>query len=125
MIMENKANELSERFMNFAASVFKQSKKIYNNQLNRHVSLQLFRSSTAIGANYEEARGAESRADFAHKVKLSLKEARETSYWLQFIIKSEIDKSTEVAELLKESQQICDILAKSVKTLQNNEKRKI
>lgn len=123
--MENKANELSERFMNFAASVFKQSKKIYNNQLNRHVSLQLFRSSTAIGANYEEARGAESRADFAHKVKLSLKEARETSYWLQFIIKSEIDKSTEVAELLKESQQICDILAKSVKTLQNNEKRKI
>lgn len=125
MIVENKANELSERFMNFAASVFKQSKKIYNNQLNRHVSLQLFRSSTAIGANYEEARGAESRADFAHKVKLSLKEARETSYWLQFIIKSEIDKSTEVAELLKESQQICDILAKSVKTLQNNEKRKI
>jgi four helix bundle protein len=123
--MENKANELSARFLNFAASVFKHCKKIHTNQMDRHVVMQLFRSSTAIGANYEEARGAESRADFAHKVKLSLKEARETSFWLQFIIKSEIDKSAEIAELLKESQQICDILAKSIKTLQNNEKRKI
>ncbi|MGE5355014.1 MAG: four helix bundle protein [Deltaproteobacteria bacterium] len=58
-------------------------------------------------------------------MKLSLKEVRETSFWLQFIIKSEIDKSAEIAGLLKESQQICDILAKSLKTLQNNEKRKI
>lgn len=88
--------------------------------MNRHVVMQLFGSSTAIGVNYEEARGAERTADFAHQVKLSLKEARETSFWLQFIIKSEIDKSAEIAGLLKESQQICYILAKSIKTLQNN-----
>ena len=122
--MELKANELSERFLKFIALIFQQIKKLHTNQLNRHVTLQLFRSSTAIGANYEEARGAESRMDFAHKMKISLKEARESAYWLQFMIHSKMDNSSEVAELLKECQEICDILAKSIKTLQQNGKIK-
>jgi len=62
--------------------------------------------------------------DFAHKMKISLKEARESAYWLQFMIHSKMDNSSEVAELLKECQEICDILAKSIKTLQQNGKIK-
>ena len=77
--MESKANELSDRFLDFAASVYKNINKLNDNQLNKHILIQLFRSSTSIGANYEEARGAESRADFAHKLRISLKEAREFS----------------------------------------------
>lgn len=66
--MENKADVLSERFLSFASNVIMLVKNIDNNQVNRHVCMQLLRSATSIGANYEEARGAESRQDFAHKM---------------------------------------------------------
>lgn len=122
--MEYIANEMSERFLNLASSVFKQIKKLNTNKMNGHVCMQLFRSVTSIGANYEEARGAESRSDFGHKMKIALKEARESCYWLQLIIKTEIDQSDEIKSLLKENREICDIIAKSIKTLKANETKK-
>ena len=122
--MENKANELSERFLDFAASIFMQLKSIDTNQMNHHICMQLFRSSTSVGANYEEARGAESKQDFAHKMKIVLKEARESQYWLKLIIRTGIDNSSEINNLLEESRQISDIIAKSIKTLNSNLNKK-
>jgi four helix bundle protein len=78
--MENKAEALSERYLDFAASVFKLLKKINPEQMQKYVCIQLFRSTTSIGANYEDARGAESKQDFAHKMKIVLKESRESMY---------------------------------------------
>lgn len=49
---------------------------------------QLFRSGTSIGANVREAQGAESRSDFAHKLKIAFKEAEETEYWLLLCARS-------------------------------------
>lgn len=118
--MENKAEILSERFLNFGGAVVKLVKLLGFNQINRHVGLQLFRSATSVGANYEEARGAESRQDFSHKMQLVLKEARESLFWLKLIQKSDLVDKKEVEALINENQQICDIIAKSVKTLKNN-----
>jgi len=85
--MESKANELSERFLNFGSSAILLTKKLGTEQVNRHIGMQFFRCATSVGANYEEARGAESRQDFAHKMQIVLKEARESLYWLQLIEK--------------------------------------
>jgi len=118
--MEKQADQLSERFLEFASKTVKFVKRIDTNQFDRHIGMQLFRSVTAIGANYEEARGAQSRQDFAHKLQIVLKEARESNFWLKLIARSEIDKSSEVESLIDENRQICDIIAKSIKTLKSN-----
>jgi len=117
--MENRADLLSERFLQFGADIIKLIKKIDANQMYRHIGMQLFRSATSIGANYEEVRGAESRQDFSHKMQVVLKEARESLFWLKLISKSKITKVEETSKLINENQQICDIIAKSIKTLKN------
>ena len=84
----------------------------------RHVAQQLVRAGTACGANYEEARGAESRADFIHKVSVAVKESRETVYWLKLIEREHA--SPEVSRALDEAMQLCAILTASVKTAKRN-----
>jgi four helix bundle protein len=121
--MEKQADQLSERFLLFASNIVKLVKRIDSNQFHRHIGMQLFRSATAIGANYEEARGAESRQDFAHKLQIVLKEARESYYWIKLIDRSEILKTKEIQDLAEENRQICDIIAKSIKTIKSNMKK--
>jgi len=82
----------------------------------RHVSDQLFRSSTSAGANYEEACGAESRADFVHKLQIVLKELKETRYWLLLAKKSELLKTPSLDQLIQEVGELSRIIAKSVVT---------
>ena len=71
------------------------------------------RSATSAGANYEEARGAESNADFVHKLGLALKEARETHYWLKVIQKAELAKENRMVKIVQEADELCRILGKS------------
>jgi four helix bundle protein len=85
----------------------------------RHVALQVFRSSTSGGANYEEARAAESRADFVHKVGIAAKELRETIYWLRLIEASSLT-SAPVDELIGEANQLVSILVASAYTARRN-----
>jgi len=59
------------------------------NLVGRRIGDQLLRSGTAVGANYEEARAAESGSDFVHKLQLALKELRESYYWLSLLAKAE------------------------------------
>ena len=118
--MENKADVLSDRFLDFACSLYRALNKFENDNMQKHIVMQLFRSATSVGANYEEARGAESKQDFAHKMKIVLKESRESMYWLKLIVRSGINSSKEMQDLLEESRQISDIIAKSIKTLNAN-----
>jgi len=83
------------------------------------LSKQLLRSGTSIGANVEEATAAISKKDFAHKMSISSKEARETKYWLRLIQHSQIVE-TDVTELLKQVEELIRILTSIVKTAQNN-----
>jgi four helix bundle protein len=84
----------------------------------------MVRSGTAPGAHYEEGRAAESRKDFVHKLGLSLKETRETRYWLRLISKSQLLPDGRMAELLDEASQLCRILGQSIVTAKDNGSRK-
>ncbi len=79
---------------------------------------QLFRSGTSIGANSREAQNAESRADFVHKLKIALKEAEETEYWL-FLCK-ELYNHEEVGALLSKTNEILRLLNRIISTSKNN-----
>ena len=77
---------------------------------------QLMRASTSCGANYEEACAAESRADFVHKMQIVLKEIRESRYWLRLIEKVGLFPESNLPSLLRESDELVKIFAKSVIT---------
>ncbi|SFT79562.1 four helix bundle protein [Lishizhenia tianjinensis] len=78
---------------------------------------QLFRSGTSIGANVVEAQRAESRKDFVHKLKIALKEADETKYWLN-IIDLKIEKVSE--ELKDENEQLIKLLVAIINSSKNS-----
>lgn len=78
--MKNEKNNLSERLLNFAVKIIKLTGQLCKTAIGRYIGGQLMRVGTSAGANYEEACGAESRADFVHKLQIVLKELRESFY---------------------------------------------
>ncbi|MBN1472293.1 MAG: four helix bundle protein [Syntrophaceae bacterium] len=103
-------NELCDRLFNFSVEVLRFLKTIKNTQENNILKFQLAKSATSCGANYEESQGASSTADFSNKVRISLKEIRETNYWLRIIDKIEIADPGKTKILLNESSEIKKIL---------------
>ena len=89
--------------------------KLLQNEREYIVSKQLLRSATSIGANIEEAIGGQSKKDFLAKVSISLKEARETRYWLRLLQESELTQ-IDVSNFQKEILSIINILSSIVKT---------
>jgi len=87
-----------------------------NNDVGRVIRRQVIRSGTSVGANYEEACGAESRMDFVHKMRLVLKELRETRYWLRLILAAELLAESRLADICAEADELVAITVKSVKT---------
>ena len=85
-------------------------------RLGRHVAGQLVRCGTAPGPNYDEGCAAESRADFAHKLSISLKELKETRGWLKFCIIAELLREKRIKPLIDEGEQLIRILASSIIT---------
>jgi four helix bundle protein len=118
-----KGEELSDRFLEFAARIVRMVIALPKNPVARHIGGQLLRSGTAIGSNYEEARGAESRADFIHKLGVAWKESRETWYWLRLVQKTNVVKSTLIDKILQESNEIAAILGKSLATAKGKNAR--
>ncbi len=82
----------------------------------RHLADQLSRSTKAPGAHYEEARGAESRNDFVHKVKLANKELRETRYWLRIANHRQLLPANDLDTMTREATELIAILTASAKT---------
>jgi four helix bundle protein len=85
------------------------------------IAKQIIRSGTSIGANIKEAQNAESKADFIHKIKIALKEADETEYWL-FLCNS-IGSYPNCDELIEKIQPILKLLNKIIGTSKNNLKK--
>ena len=83
-------DEPCDRLLKFAAHVGKVVDALPETRLGRHVAGQLVRSGTSPAPNYEEACGAESRADFVHKLKIVLKELRESRCWLRLIVATDL-----------------------------------
>lgn len=112
-------NELQQRLFKFSVEIIKEVRNLPVNTEFKVVSYQLLKSATSVGANYEEAQGAVSKADFSNKVAISLIEMRETNYWIR-IIEEIIDKNSRWLNLEKESKELMKILgaiyAKTSKT---------
>jgi four helix bundle protein len=83
--MDIRTEELLDRTFGFGVAVLRFLATLPPDQAYRVSSYQVAKASTSIGANYEEAQAAESRKDFVHKIGISLKEARESHYWLRVI----------------------------------------
>jgi four helix bundle protein len=111
-----KGDDLSYRLLEFAARILRLVQALPKNVSGRHVGGQLVRCGTSAGSNYEEARGAESRADFVHKMAVSWKETRESWYWLRLIHHAQLIKPPLVTKLLEESDALSRILSSSLKT---------
>jgi len=119
-----KGDDISERLLTFAVRVMKLTSALPKSFVGRHIAGQLLRSGTGAGANYEEARGAESRADFIHKLGVAWKEAREAWYWLRLVYKSQLVKPKRLEELLRESDELSRILSRSQMTAKRRDDRK-
>jgi four helix bundle protein len=81
---------------------------------------QLFRASTSIGANVEEAQGAQSKADFIAKYHIALKEARETHYWLRLLKSMNVVPENRLCDILDECEAIKKILGACLVTGKKN-----
>jgi len=112
-------DELSDRLWKFAARVGKVVNALPDTRLGRHVAGQLVRCGTAPGPNYVEGCAAESRADFAHKLSIALKELKETRGWLKFCVIAELLNDKQIAPLLDEAEQLIRIVASSIITAKN------
>lgn len=115
--------DLSERLLKFSAHVIKLLDTITQNKAGKEISGQIVRSAMSVGANYEEAKGSDSRPDFCNKLQIALKEMRETRYWLRLLDEASLlPKDTQILALLDEARQLVAILAKSVATARGKAK---
>jgi four helix bundle protein len=95
-----KEYDLTERLFNFAVNVIKFLQSMSKNPENSIIRYQLAKSSTSSGANYEEAQTGSSKADFANKIRISLREMRESNYWLRIIKASNLSENINELEIL-------------------------
>ncbi len=116
-----RGEELEERLLDFAVRVGKVVDALPNSRLGRHVATQLVRSGTSPAPNYAEACNAESKRDFVHKLGICLKELRESRCWIRLILKAELLPEQRMTDLLDESNQLCNIIGKSIATAKSAE----
>jgi four helix bundle protein len=115
-VATSKPNDLEKRLISFSASIVRFSAKLPKTLQGRHIGGQILRSGTAAAANYGEARGAESRADFIHKLKVVFKELNETTIWLEVIGQSGLLSPEEIVAIVAENRELCRIIGASIKT---------
>ena len=111
-----KGDDIAARLVALAVVVVKLVDALPDTPAGKHVAGQLLRSGTSPGANYEEARGAESRRDFVHKLGIALKELQETRYWLRVVSGVNLAPNHALEEVLVEVDALCRILGTSKRT---------
>src|SRR5437016_8201678 len=110
------SDQLEERLVDFAAKIIGMAGKLCNTFQGRHITKQILRSGTAAAPNYAEARGAESRADFVHKLGIVQKELNETSVWLRIVLRISREKEDLIVAILQENIELARIVAASIRT---------
>src|SRR5262245_23451128 len=112
----SKSNQLEKRLVIFAAAIVSLSSKLPKSTQGRHICAQILRSGTAAAANYAEARAAESRADFIHKLKIVSKELNETVVWLEVISQSSLLPAESTPPIVAEHRELCRVIGASIRT---------
>jgi len=106
-------NDLEKRLFDFAVRTIKYVKTLPDTVEVKVIKYQLTKSATSSGANYEEAQAGSSKADFNNKTRISLREMRESNYWLR-ILKEVVEPGSELLWLIQESKELKNILGSIV-----------
>ena len=116
-----KRHDLEERLIAFAVLSIEIAGRLSDTKAGEHLSGQLLRSGTSPALNYGEAQSGESRKDFIHKIKIVLKELRETGICLKMIDRARLCKAEDkIKSAILESNELISIFVKSVETAQKN-----
>ena len=112
--------DLEERLLEFSARIIRLVDALPNTRAGNHVSGQLLRSGTSPYGNHGEVEAAESRKDFVHKLKVCLKELKETRRWLRLIERSRMIPEKSLAPILTETEELIRIFFTSIRTAEQN-----
>ena len=108
---------LQERLINYAVITLDMFNINHENYAQKHLANQLIRSSTSPALNYGEAQGAESKRDFLHKMRICLKELRESQVNLEIVKRSKSIVSLQgLKEVINETNELVAIFTKSIET---------
>jgi len=116
-MMNEKKYDLEDRLLEYAARIIKIVEQLPNSKAGNHVSGQMLRSGTSPYPNHGEAQAAESPKDFIHKLRICLKELRETQRWMKLIQRVPLIRKPELLnDMLKETEELIKIFVASIKT---------
>ena len=116
--------DLEERLIDFAVRIIRMAESLPKSKVANHIAGQLIRCGTSPAPNYGEAQGAESRADFIHKMKVCLKELRETNVWLLMTIRAKLVKPvSKLDSLIQENNELISIFVTSIRTAKGAKKK--
>ncbi len=122
MSSENKDFNLEDRLIEFAVRIIQLADSLPKTKVGKHIAGQLIRCGTSPAPNYGEAQGAESRSDFIHKMRVCLKELRETKVWLIMIVRANLIKPKSKLERdISENDELISIFMTIIKTAKQNQ----
>ena len=110
------SDQFEERLIEFAARIIRLAGRLPKNFQGRHVASQILRCGTAGAPNYAEARGAESRADFIHKMRIVQKELNETAAWIRIMGKISLISPHLLVDIFAENTELCRMASASIRT---------
>jgi four helix bundle protein len=113
---------LEERLLEFSATIIGLVDALPNTRAVNHVTGQLLRCGTSPLGNHGEAQAAESRRDFVHKLRICLKEFKETRRWLRLLQRSQLVTTPTILPILRETEELIKIFAVSIRTAEKNSK---
>jgi len=124
MSKENRVFDLEDRLIDFAVRIIRLAESLPKTKAGNHIAGQLIRCGTSPAPNYGEAQSAESRSDFIHKMKVCLKELRETRIWLLMIVRVDlIKRASKLESLIHENDELVSIFVTSIKTAKQKDKK--
>ena len=124
MSKDKRTFDLEERLIDFAVRIIRIAESLPKTKIGKHVAGQIIRCGTSPAPNYGEAQSAESRSDFIHKMKVALKELRETRVWLLIIVRAKlITPASKLDSLIKENNELISIFVTSIETARKKTKK--
>ncbi len=121
--MKNQVYDLEERLLEYSVRIIKIVEQLPNSRVGNHVAGQLLKSGTSPYPNHGEAQAAESPKDFIHKLRIALKELRETQRWLKLIQRVPLLNASDLLDnTLQETVELIKIFVASIKTAEKKRK---
>ena len=121
---DDKTFDIEDRLIDFAVRIISAAESLPKMRVANHIAGQLIRCGTSPAPNYGAAQSAESRADFVHKMKVCLKELRETRVWLLMIVRAKLIKQvSKLDSLIQENNELISIFVTSIRTAKKSKKK--